>query len=153
MAQKYSPVDINKLLPIHYSTLRDNVLTMIHYEAVSFTTKQLLHDPNLAINSTNYSQIKGGWCEDYDEKNEVTSAVCVRKSIEVGVLILNYLEALCQATVKHTHREKEDHDTCQVISKGECFTAARAVQDDEIMHSRLSSLGSSHLRTPKDIKE
>ena len=89
--QKYSPMDINKLLPIHYSTLRDNVLTMIYYESVNFGSKILLHDPNLTINSTNYSQIKGGWCEDYDEKNEVSSTACIKKSIEIGVLILNYL--------------------------------------------------------------
>jgi len=29
--QKYTPTDINKLLHIHYSTLKDNVLTIIHY--------------------------------------------------------------------------------------------------------------------------
>lgn len=64
--QKYSPADVNKLLPIHYSTLKDNVLTMIHYEALNFKRKVLLHDPNLTINSTNYSQVKGGWCDDFD---------------------------------------------------------------------------------------
>jgi hypothetical protein len=30
--QRYSSIDINLLLPIHYDSLKENVLTMIHYE-------------------------------------------------------------------------------------------------------------------------
>ncbi len=64
--QRFSSNDISKLLPIHYSTLKDNVLTMIYYEGQNFQKKVLIHDPNLTIHSVNYSQVRGGWCEDFD---------------------------------------------------------------------------------------
>lgn len=64
--QRFTANDINKLLPVHFSTLKDNVLTMLHYEAPNFKQKVLLHDPNLTVNSTNYTQVRGGWCEDFD---------------------------------------------------------------------------------------
>lgn len=63
---KFTSNDINKLLPLHFSTLKDNVLTMLHFEQTHFKPKVLIHDPSLTIHSTNYTQIKGGWCEDFD---------------------------------------------------------------------------------------
>lgn len=53
-SQHYTTSSIITLLPIHYSTLRDNLLAILFYEAENFTDKILVHDPELNIYSDNY---------------------------------------------------------------------------------------------------
>ena len=71
-SKKYSENDINILLPIHYKTLKENVLAVVHFESFSkkFKHKLFVHDKNLFLNSSNYSQIKGGWCDDLDNSTD-----------------------------------------------------------------------------------
>ena len=53
-SQYYTTSNIISLLPIHYSSLRDNLLTILFYEGDNFKDKILVHDPELNIYSDNY---------------------------------------------------------------------------------------------------
>jgi hypothetical protein len=81
---------------------------MIYFESNSFANKIFVHDPTLTVNSTNYSQVKGGWCEDFDHDQSLTASMHINKSVEIGVAILNHLEAISRAKMLIKNKDVED---------------------------------------------
>jgi hypothetical protein len=126
----FLPIEIKHLLPVHHSKFADNLLTILHNQAVSLHWPIYL-DPALALASpAPYVSTFAGWCEDIDGQPQHLKA-----TLELAAIILNYLHSIIIAVPA----EKEAKMQSKVVQRVD------VVSDDGSAYASDKQLGASTL--------